>query len=201
MQTAGLTVWRFLCLAGRLAWHSQSCGTHCHHTVFQTQLLCFLCCPRVENSSWWFGFSFSAQWYLNQKYHTEYIHCFKLNQYLWEHDRVFELRKSEQLWLPIENPHQGGCLVAHTFNPALGRQRHMDLWVWGQPGLHSKFQNIQSYTEKHYLENKTKEIKKTHIKSSSQNPTRDDWEVPKVPCITEGVLAVNCCYRGYHWFS
>jgi hypothetical protein len=26
---------------------------------------------------------------------------------------------------------------AHTFKPTLGRQRQADLWVWGQPGLHS----------------------------------------------------------------
>ena len=57
----------------------------------------------------------------------DYMHCFKVNQYLLEHDIVFELMKSQQLWLPIENLHKGGWLVAHAFNPALGKQRHMDL--------------------------------------------------------------------------
>ena len=32
--------------------------------------------------------------------------------------------------------------------PALGRQRQVDFWVRGQPGLHSEFQERQGYTEK-----------------------------------------------------
>jgi hypothetical protein len=32
--------------------------------------------------------------------------------------------------------------------PALGRQRQVDFWVQGQPGLHRKFQDSQGYTEK-----------------------------------------------------
>ena len=32
--------------------------------------------------------------------------------------------------------------------PALGRQRQTDLWVWGQPGLQSEFQNSQNFIEK-----------------------------------------------------
>ena len=39
---------------------------------------------------------------------------------------------------------------AHTHSsliPALGRQKQMDLWVRGQPGLYSKFQDSQSYRE------------------------------------------------------
>jgi hypothetical protein len=31
---------------------------------------------------------------------------------------------------------------------ALGRQRQVDFWDGGQPGLHSEFQDSQSYTEK-----------------------------------------------------
>ena len=37
--------------------------------------------------------------------------------------------------------------------PALGRQRQMDFWVPGQPGLQSEFQDIQDYTEKPCFEN------------------------------------------------
>jgi hypothetical protein len=44
--------------------------------------------------------------------------------------------------------------------PALGRQRQVDLWVRGQPGLQSEFQDNQGYTEKPCLE-KTK-TKKTN---------------------------------------
>jgi hypothetical protein len=32
--------------------------------------------------------------------------------------------------------------------PALGRQRQVDFWVRGQPGLQSEFQDSQGYTEK-----------------------------------------------------
>jgi hypothetical protein len=31
---------------------------------------------------------------------------------------------------------------------ALRRQRQVDFWVWGQPGLQSEFQDSQGYTEK-----------------------------------------------------
>jgi hypothetical protein len=36
--------------------------------------------------------------------------------------------------------------------PALGRQKQVDFWVQGQPGLQSEFQDSQSYTEKPCLE-------------------------------------------------
>ena len=38
--------------------------------------------------------------------------------------------------------------------PALGRQKQADLWVRGQPGLQSEFQDSQGYTEKPCLEEK-----------------------------------------------
>jgi hypothetical protein len=44
---------------------------------------------------------------------------------------------------------------------ALGRQRQANFWVWGQPGLQSKFQDSQGYTEKPCLKKqKTKQNKK-----------------------------------------
>jgi hypothetical protein len=42
--------------------------------------------------------------------------------------------------------------------PALGRQRQVDLWVWGQPGLQSEFQDSQGYTEKLCLKKKKIDI-------------------------------------------
>jgi hypothetical protein len=39
---------------------------------------------------------------------------------------------------------------------ALGRQRQVDFWVRGQPGLQSEFQDSQDYTEKTCLKNKNK---------------------------------------------
>jgi hypothetical protein len=44
--------------------------------------------------------------------------------------------------------------------PALGRQRQVDFWVWGQPGLQSEFQDSQGYTEKPCLEKPKKKKKK-----------------------------------------
>jgi hypothetical protein len=40
--------------------------------------------------------------------------------------------------------------------PALGRQRQVDFWVQGQPGLQSEFQDSQGHTEKPRLEKKKK---------------------------------------------
>jgi hypothetical protein len=39
-------------------------------------------------------------------------------------------------------------MVAHAFNPALGRQKQADFWVQGKPGLQNEFQNSQGYIEK-----------------------------------------------------
>jgi hypothetical protein len=44
--------------------------------------------------------------------------------------------------------------------PALGRQRQVDFWVRGQPGLQSEFQDSQGYTEKPCLKKPKKEKKK-----------------------------------------
>jgi hypothetical protein len=44
--------------------------------------------------------------------------------------------------------------------PALRRQRQVDFWVWGQPGLQSEFQNSQAYTEKPCLEKNQKKTRK-----------------------------------------
>jgi hypothetical protein len=43
--------------------------------------------------------------------------------------------------------------------PVLGRQRQVDFWVLGQPGLQSEFQDSQGYTEKPCLKKKKKESK------------------------------------------
>jgi hypothetical protein len=46
--------------------------------------------------------------------------------------------------------------------PALGRQRQrqVDFWVRGQPGLQSEFQESQGYTEKPCLEQTNKQTNK-----------------------------------------
>jgi hypothetical protein len=47
--------------------------------------------------------------------------------------------------------------------PALGRQRQVDFWVWGQPGLQSEFQDSQGYREKPCLQKTSKH----HVKNLS----------------------------------
>jgi hypothetical protein len=42
--------------------------------------------------------------------------------------------------------------------PELGRQRQVDFWVRGQPGLQSEFQDSQGYTEKTCLKKPTNQI-------------------------------------------
>ena len=42
--------------------------------------------------------------------------------------------------------------------PALGRQRQVDFWVRGQPGLQGEFRDSRSYTEKPCLKKKKKLI-------------------------------------------
>jgi hypothetical protein len=61
-----------------------------------------------------------------------------------------------------------GCLKHSQLIPALGRQRQVDFWVRGQPGLQSEFQDSQGYTEKPFLE-KTNNKNKKH----SQHCARD----------------------------
>jgi hypothetical protein len=51
--------------------------------------------------------------------------------------------------------------------PALRRQRQGDLWVQGQPGLQSEFQDSQGYTEKPCLKKPKK--KKNAISSLYKN--------------------------------
>jgi hypothetical protein len=47
--------------------------------------------------------------------------------------------------------------------PALERQRQVDFWVQGQPGLQSEFQDSQGYTEKPCLKKKKKKKFNWHM--------------------------------------
>jgi hypothetical protein len=53
--------------------------------------------------------------------------------------------------------------------PALGKQRQVDFWVRGQPGLQSEFQDSQGYTEKPCLKKQTKKSVYTVCEASSSN--------------------------------
>jgi hypothetical protein len=52
--------------------------------------------------------------------------------------------------------------------PALGRQRQVDFWVRGQPGLQSEFQDSQGYTEKPCLKKQNKQTKQNKTKKSER---------------------------------
>jgi hypothetical protein len=61
-------------------------------------------------------------------------------------------------------------MVAHAFNPSTQEAgARGSKWVWGQPGLHSKFLDTQYNTEKLCL-NKTKQNK------TKQNKTKQNEE-------------------------
>ena len=53
--------------------------------------------------------------------------------------------------------------------PALGRQRQANLWVWGQPGLQSEYQDSHGYTEKPCHETN----KQTNKKPTKPNKTKN----------------------------
>jgi hypothetical protein len=53
--------------------------------------------------------------------------------------------------------------------PALGRQRQVDFWVRGQPGLQSEFQDSQGYTEKPCLKTKQNKTKQNKTKQKTKN--------------------------------
>lgn len=54
-------------------------------------------------------------------------------------------------------------MVVHALIPTIGRQKQMDLWIQGQPGLHSAIQESSGYIMRLWLKKKKKkEAKKTH---------------------------------------
>jgi hypothetical protein len=66
--------------------------------------------------------------------------------------------------------------------PAFRRQRQVDFWVRGQPGLQSEFQDSQGYTEKPWLEkqNKTKQkvmlVMSLHSNKTPRHQNKTFWQ-------------------------
>jgi hypothetical protein len=54
----------------------------------------------------------------------------------------------------LKNKVTSRAVVTHAFNPSTWEARQADIWVRGQPGLQSEFQDSQGYTEKPCLKNK-----------------------------------------------
>jgi hypothetical protein len=84
---------------------------------------------------------------------------------------------------------------------ALGRQRQVDFWVWGQPGLQSEFQNSQGYTEKPCLKKpKTKTKTKTKPnQNKTKQKTKTKIQFPKGKIYQENYL--NWKYKVYQSIS
>jgi hypothetical protein len=71
--------------------------------------------------------------------------------------RQGDLLSSRSAWDKI-NPRSSQACDTTPLIPALGRQRQVVFWVWGQPGLQSEFQDRKGYTEKPCLGGKKSQI-------------------------------------------
>jgi hypothetical protein len=72
---------------------------------------------------------------------------------------------------------------------AFRKQRQVDFWVWGQPGLQSEFQDSQGYTEKPCLEKpKPNQTKPNQNKTSSAETIPSDKPTRGLECTCAGFL-------------
>jgi hypothetical protein len=65
-----------------------------------------------------------------------------------------------QIYMQTKHSYTSKSLLGWRCTPlmsALRRQRQVDLWIGGQPGLQSEFQDSQGYTEKPCLKEKRRE--------------------------------------------
>jgi hypothetical protein len=86
--------------------------------------------------------------------------------------------------------------------PALGRQRQVDFWVRGQPGLQSEFQDSQSYTEKPCLEKPTNQPNK---QTKNKKPKIIERYMQQMLCKNTCwsptlCLKYVCTYRLFRWY-
>jgi hypothetical protein len=82
--------------------------------------------------------------------------------------------------------------------PALGRQRRVNFWVRGQPGLQSEFQVSQGYTEKPCLEKQKQQQQQklgeeTYLPQveSKQNNLPEVWQLTSFPQNKFGLLILE----------
>jgi hypothetical protein len=73
---------------------------------------------------------------------------------------------------------------------ALGRQRQVDYWVRGQPGLQSEFQDSQGYKEtlsqKPFKKKKKKKKERENSRPSQSFPNKYGWS-----CLAKGKLLLE----------
>lgn len=88
------------------------------------------------------------------------------------------------------------------FIPALERQRQVDLWVGGQPGLQSQFQDSRGYKERSCLKNKNKNQNQTNKKPKKpkeQNQTNKNNIISIVSWILMSPLETIQNWSGLGW--
>ena len=79
--------------------------------------------------------------------------------------------------------------------PALGRQRQVDFWVRGQPGLQSEFQDSQGYPEKPCL-------KKQKTKPNQKSSSSYLWGIGfNVVLHSHGTVSQNMSCYSLFWLS
>jgi hypothetical protein len=78
--------------------------------------------------------------------------------------------------------------------PALGRQRQVDFWVQGQPGLQSEFQDSQGYTEKLCLEKpkQNKKPKTTQKTNKKKKRERESFGRIEISCTLNSMVSQLC---------
>jgi hypothetical protein len=87
-------------------------------------------------------------------------------------------------------------VVHHSFIPEIGRQRQVNSWVRGQPGLQSEFQDSQGYTEKPCLK-KTKTKTKTKKTQTNKQKVLLRTIQHMLLCLTHFDLKQSLFLQGY----
>ena len=83
-------------------------------------------------------------WCKNKK--EKIIRYQSISTFFWEIRKIFQQTSKQKM----------PGMTTYTFNPSTQEaETGRSLWAWGQPGLQSKFQDSQSYTEKPCSKNKT----------------------------------------------
>jgi hypothetical protein len=80
--------------------------------------------------------------------------CSMMSHSVTSHYKTAVVEVSYTLEVSKKIPKLAGWWWRTPLISALGRQRQVDFWVRGQPGLQSEFRDSQGYTEKPCLENK-----------------------------------------------
>jgi len=76
--------------------------------------------------------------------------------------------------------------------PSLGRQRQVDFWVLGQPGLQGEFQDSQGYTEKPYLKQPPPSKKKMWPLGKTVQQLTKTFKPITILCLSDPANEYHC---------